>query len=136
MKPQLFIAALAVAVTSAALAQEEKPAENPDYSKPTMMRIFSADDTPPPRARRIKHTPGAFEFRALGMDWRVAYLPILMPLAGSRMTTSREWPDAFALSGTQYASPKKTWRERRTYSAEIRRINRLDRKRARVVLKK
>lgn len=135
MKTRLFIALLTVSIASAAFAQEEKPPETPDPSKPTVMRVFTADEKEPVRERRVKFTPGAVEFRALGMDWRISYLPILMPLAGSRMTTSREWPNAFALTGTEFATPPRTWRERRAISAELRRINRLDRKRAKVVIK-
>lgn len=135
MKTRLFVAtALTLAIAGSAFAQET-PVPDPDYTKPTLIRIFSVDDTPPPRQRRIKHSFGAIEFRALGMDWRVSYLPIAMPLAGSRMGTTNEWPDAFALTGTQFASPPRTWREQRAISAEVRRINRLDRKRAKVVVK-
>src|SRR5688572_26635183 len=108
MKTSLFVTtALTLALAATAVAQET-PAADPDYTKPTLIRIFSVDDTPPPRERRIKHSFGAIEFRALGMDWRISYLPIAMPLAGSRMRTTNEWPDAFALTGTEFAAPPRT----------------------------
>lgn len=137
MKLRFFIVLAFVA--SAAFAQEqqteEKPVENPDFSKPTLMRVLAYDEAPD-RLRRFHHTPGAIEFRALGMDWRLAYLPILMPLSGSRMGVTNQWPDPFALAGTQIAPPPtRTWRERRAYNAELRRINRSDRKRGKVVVK-
>jgi hypothetical protein len=137
MRTRLFITALALAAAGSAFAQEppaEKPAENPDYSKPTLMRVFSADEKPPVRPRRVKVTLAGLEFRALGMDWRIGFMPV-MPMAGSRHTTSKEWPDAFSLTGTQFASPPRTWRQQRALSAELRRIERLDRKRAKVVVK-
>lgn len=134
MKFRLFVTALALALAGPAAAQDE-PATNPDFTKPTLMRIFSTDETPPLREPRVKVRAGALEFRALGMDWRIAYLPILPPLAGSRPTTSREWPDAFSLTGTEFASTPRTWRQRRALSGELRRIERLERKRAKVVVK-
>lgn len=134
MKPTLFITALTLAIAVPVLGQEE-PATNPDYTKPTLMRIFSVDDTPPKRERRVKVRAGGVEFRALGMDWRIGFLPFLPPLVGSRNTTSKEWPDAFSLTGTEFASPPRTWRQRRALSSELRRIERLERKRAKVVVK-
>jgi len=110
------------------------PAMAQDYSKPTLMRILSNTVEPPPRGHRIQHRFGLVEFRALGMDWRVSYLPIMMPLAGSRMTTSKEWPDAFSLTNTPIASSPRTWRDRRSIAREIRRIDRLERKRGKVVV--
>lgn len=126
--------ALAVVFTfiaCAAIAQET-PVANPDFSRDKLMKILSAEEPRPPRQRRIKHSFGSIEFRAWGMDWRIGYLPIMMPLAGSRRTTSKEWPDAFTLTGTEFASPPRTWRRQRAINSELRRIERLERERAKV----
>jgi hypothetical protein len=128
------LVAIALLVAASGFAQDT-PVSNTDYSKPTLMKILAADEEEHARPHRFHFSPGAVEFRALGMDWRVTYIPILMPLAGSRPTITNEWPDAFSLTGTSYASPPRTWDDRRAINAELRRINRLDRKRGKVVVR-
>jgi hypothetical protein len=68
------------------------------------------------------------------MDWRIIYLPIAMPFSGSvrGSNPSSMWPDPFALTGTEFASTPRTWRDNREVSRERRRIERSERSRARV----
>jgi hypothetical protein len=119
MKVSLVILFLLVSVGAA--AQEEPP----DYSREKLIEIFAnvpeREDVEP----RIRHSIGALDFRAFGMRWRVGYLPFFAPLPGSQPWIHKErWPDAFSLTGTEFASPPRTWRQTRNMSAELRRIER------------
>jgi len=72
----------------------------PDYSRQTLLRLFS----PPARARTDGaqwHT-GYVEFRALGVHWHVLYLPIAAPFI--RLEDEAKIPNPFELTGTAYAS--------------------------------
>lgn len=116
---------------------DDQPA--PDFSRDNLMRLFATGEEPPESPEsRIQHELGAIAFRAGGMRWRIGYLPFLAPLPGSYLTTNREWPDPFLLTGTQYASPRRTWRDQRAMSAELKRIERrlrdTDRSRATVTV--
>lgn len=60
------------------------------------------------------------------LDWdalgtRIHFRPLLAPLAGSYPTTTG-WPipNAFALTGTEYAYTSRTWHDHRSLSAERR----------------
>ena len=67
-------------------------------------------------------------FRALGTRWRFIYLPIMMPLSGTRLgATMDDWPDPFALTGTPVATPMRAWRTQRALNAERKRIERITR---------
>jgi hypothetical protein len=119
---RLIFSALLIFFTGTALAQEE-PAPPPDYSRDTLFQIFANEVERGETERRFKHEFGAVSFRALGMRWRIGYLPFLMPMPGSRPWIQGErWPDPFLLTGTQIASPPRTWRHQREMSAELRRI--------------
>src|SRR5215210_6382965 len=99
---------LAMAVSAA--AQEPRI----DVSRENLQKfVASIPEPPPPRPRNVTFHAGAIEFRALGMRWRIAYLPILPPLPGTRPTTTREWPDPFALTQTSIATTPRSWTTRR-----------------------
>lgn len=108
------------------MAQEEP---RPDYSRDTLLRLLVQDD-PPRRTGDVQFHVGAIEFGALGTRWRFNYIPIMMPLPGTRFTTTREWPDAFALTNTPIATPPRAWRTQREVNAEIRRIERVTKPKA------
>ena len=135
MKQSTLTLAL-ILVAAGAFAQETAPgvAPKPDFSRPSLIRIFNVDDTPPPRPRRVTIDATGVHFTALGMRWRVPFSP-MMPLSGSRMTTSIDMPNPFALTNTEIAQTPRTFVDRRAMSAELRRIERLDRERAKVVVK-
>ena len=94
MKP---IALLAVLLALPALGDEL-----PDYSRGKLVRLFAQRDIdlPPRPPARVQWHFGFVEFRALGMDWRVIYLPIAAPLSGTRLNETAKLPDPFALTNT------------------------------------
>lgn len=116
--------------TVAAFGQDESASTTPapDYSRDTLVRLFAEIEIEE-RESRIQHSFGRVDFRALGMRWRVGYLPFFMPLPGSQPWVNGErWPDPFRLTGTEIASPPRTWKQTRDMSAELRRIERKVRK--------
>lgn len=120
-----ILALLLVAGTAAA---QDEP--RPDYSRDTLMRLFVAAS--PEEAQRNYRDMGV-NVNAFGTTFRVHVLPqLLMPLSGSALTTSREWPDPFALTGTQIATSQRAWRTRRNVNRELRRIELTSRARMRV----
>jgi hypothetical protein len=133
----IILALLCSAFAAAAQEPAEEPAaEKPDYSKDTLVRLFSDVAERDEVERRIDYGFGYIDFRALGMRWRVGYLPILQPLQGSQPWRNQDrWPDPFALTRTEIASPPRTWRQSREMSAELRRIERRIKKSTSVVVK-
>lgn len=123
MKSAAILAAIVFAVP--AFAQEEQ--RQPDYSQRALLQFVSEIPEPPKRERNVRFHVGMVEFRALGMDWRVMYLPIMVPLSGSAPRTNRTVSDPFELTGTAFASPPRTWRTQRRVKAEMRRIERSSR---------
>src|SRR5215212_7181746 len=127
ISPLVLIALLAVP----AFAQEK-----PDYSKENLLRILSVDIGKPEHERNVTYEFGAINFTAFGQRFRYSYLPFLAPLQGSRFNhvTTSEWPDPFVLTNTQIAMRPGTYRERRARTAELRRIDRITRRKAKVVV--
>jgi hypothetical protein len=113
--------------TSAMFAEEAKP----DYSRPTLLRIVVEQEREQQRAIRIEG--GTVTFRALGARWR--FMPIMLPFIGTRFTTTREWPDAFSLTGTQFATTPRSFRTRRELNKELRRIEKITKPKATVKVK-
>ncbi|HEX7151680.1 MAG TPA: hypothetical protein VF618_09350 [Thermoanaerobaculia bacterium] len=109
-------------VSGAAFGQEEP---QPDYSRDNLQRLVAEIEAPPEHPPRVEFGFGTVSFRALGTSWRFNYLPIMAPLAGTAMTTSRQTPDAFSLLGTAPPETPRTWRDRRERNAERRRIERI-----------
>lgn len=109
--------------------------EDPDYSRDTLLRLFADAPEREEIDPRFRHSIGAVDFKAMGMRWRIGYLPFFAPFQGSYLNTNREWPDPFTLTGTAYASPPRTWRRSREMSAELKRIERRLRKDSSVVVK-
>ena len=120
---------LALLLVAGLAAAQEEP--KPDYSRDTLLRLFVGDEDDD-RDGDVRFHVGAVEFGALGTRWRFNYLPIMAPLPGTRFATTREWPDAFALTGTPIATPPRAWRTQREMNAELRRIDRVTRSRATV----
>ena len=108
--------------------------DDPDYSRDTLLRLFA--DAPEVEAGdpNFRHSLGAVDFRALGMRWRIGYLPFFAPFQGSYVTTNREWPDPFQLTGTSYATLPRT-RRSRAMSTELKKIEKRLKKDASVVVK-
>ncbi|MDQ3282390.1 MAG: hypothetical protein M3Q69_13400 [Acidobacteriota bacterium] len=113
-------------LAASAVAQEQQPQKSdpPDYSRGSLMRIFSTTYNPDDDGRKLHIHDGAIEFRALGTTWR--FLPAMLPLSGSVPRTTQEWPDPFALTHTSIATSKRAWRTDRQRRAELRRIERTE----------
>ena len=118
--------ALFLLAAPALFAQEAEP--KPDYSRPTLLRIAVAKDRAERRAIRIEEN--TITFNALGTRWR--FIPVMLPLAGTRPTTTKEWPDAFALTSTPYATLPRTFVARRDINKELARIDKVTKKKAKI----
>ena len=113
-----------VLAASAALADEK-----PDYTREGLRRTFSAtviELGPKPKPRfQVKF--GYVEFRALGMDWRIMFLPVA-PLSGTRLDVTQEPPDPFELTGvTVNQAPVEEVQMTAELKAELRRLKRVTR---------
>jgi hypothetical protein len=118
---------------SAALAQETTTARQ-DYSRETLLRFVAnneirmsplPDHLPP---GRVKWHLGWMEFRALGMQWRVFYLPIMVPLAGSGLQNVAKVPTAFELTNTPFATGPQLYPDRSaSVNREMKRVLKLER---------
>ncbi|HEX7832085.1 MAG TPA: hypothetical protein VF787_20680 [Thermoanaerobaculia bacterium] len=119
-------------VTGAAAAQETSETSKADYSKDSIMRVLRAQAEEDQKKANVSFHVGAVTFNAIGTRWRFNYLPIMAPLAGTRLTTSREWPDAFSLTGVPLATPKRAWRTQRQVDAEMKRITDTEKKKLKI----
>jgi hypothetical protein len=126
------LALVLLLTATSALANE--PQERPDFTRDGLRRAFGARaiDLPDRPGPRVKFPFGGVEFRALGADWRILYLPILLPLPGSAPGVTKSYPDPFVLTQTAVASTPRTWRTVRTRNAELRRIARTERRKSRL----
>ena len=119
-----IVAILITIAAGTAHAQTAEPAE-PDFSPDHLRQIFTTTDEPPPPQRNFRVGFGVVEFRALGMDWRIGFLPLLAPLHGSVPATTKVLPDAFSLNQMQIPGglpvPERDWNMKR----EMRRIARI-----------
>lgn len=125
MKARSAILALVLLLAASAFAQEEPKA---DYSRDKLLRLFAeaGDDND----RGIRFNYGSVQFRALGTTWN--FTPIMLPFAGTRFGTTREWPDAFSLLNVPIATSPRAWRTQRAVNSELRRIDRVTKPKATV----
>ena len=137
MKTILVTAVLLFAAASG-MAQEETPTTStapPDFSKDTLVRMFAETTIEAPR-ERVDFGFGYVDFRALGMRWRVGYLPFLAPMQGSQSwRVDHRWPDPFILTGTSIATTPRTFARTREVNSELRRLERRLKKDAQVTVK-
>jgi len=128
-----LVIVLALAVTAA--AQEQQP----DYSREKLIQIFANQPVREPVQPRVQFGFGYVDFKALNMRWRFNYLPISMALPGSIAWRSNgpmgALPDPFELTGTEIASPPRTWKQLRDMNAELERIERTEKSKAKVTVK-
>ena len=113
-------------LAAAALAQETgKQPPAPDYSKPTLMRIFVIEPQLAQPDDIIEPEVGAVRYRARFGNFLLGYLPFFAPLPGSVPTTTRQMVDPFVMTHMEIpAGPGVMRRER---ARELRRIDRLTR---------
>jgi hypothetical protein len=133
MKASATILVLLLIATSV-MGQEEPAStpQQPDYSRDTLLRLLAENPDRPEVEPPVRFRVGAVEFRALGSEWRFVYLPLMMPLSGSRLTTTQEWPDPFSLTRTTIATSPRAWRTQRALNSEMRRIEQSERARIRI----
>jgi hypothetical protein len=133
-----FVIVLALAGNMQAQDATAPTVEVPDYSREKLIQILANTPVPEPAEPRIQFGTGFVDFRALRMRWRLAYVP-LMALPGSipwqYNGAMGAIPDPFELTHTEIASPPRTWRQLRDMNAELRRIERSERAKAKVVAK-
>lgn len=126
---------LTLSIGAAAAAQEQTGQPRPDYSRQKLIQLFADEPKHEKAQPRVQLGFGSVNFKALNMRWRIAYLPILMPLSGSIPWRNNgafgSLPNPFELTGTEIASPPRTWRRTRDMSAELKRIERSERVKAR-----
>lgn len=116
-------------------AQEPTTTTRADYSRDALLRFAAnneikmsplPDHLPP---RRIQWHFGWMEFRGLGMDWRIFYLPIVVPLAGSGIQNVAKTPNALELTGTRFATAPEIFRDRpASVNREVKRVLKIERK--------
>ncbi len=128
MKATATVLVILLAATAAFGQTEGTADERRDYSKDTMMRLTADIPQRPEHEPRLVFHVGAVDFRALGTRWRFNFLPFMMPLSGTRLDVTQEWPDPFALTHTQIATPPRAFTTRRQMNAELRRIDRVTKK--------
>jgi hypothetical protein len=118
----IAIALASTLVAGMALAQDGlKTQPIPDYSRPTLMRIFVTDEQI--SQPRFDFDVGQVTYHRHGLNLILGYLPFLAPLPGSVPTTTRQAVDPFALMHTEYAMPARIASRER--ARELRRIERL-----------
>ena len=130
---RLTLTATLLLIASATFAQQQTTTR-PDYSRDALLRFAAGneikmsplpDHLPP---GRIQWHIGWFEFRGLGMEWRVIYFP-LAPLAGSGFQNVAKVPNPLELTGPRIATGPDIFRERpASVSREIRKVRQIERK--------
>lgn len=108
-----------------------------DYSRETLVRLFAENEQREDRPRRVDFGFGTIDFRAFGMRWHIGYLPFLRPFPGTVPTTHGvARVDPFVMTGVELPYTPRTWREGRQLNAELKRIERTERERAKVVVER
>jgi hypothetical protein len=132
MRSVLIAVAFLVAVT--ATAQEQHPAPQPDYSRDALLHFVARNDiemSPLPDhlpPGRIQWHIGWMEFRGLGMEWRVVYLPIAVPLAGSGLQNVARVPNPLEMAQPRIAGNTDVFAERSaSVNREMKRVLKLQR---------
>lgn len=110
---------LILLLAASASAQE---APKPDYSKEAIQEFVMSIDVE--EESPVTYFPDSIRFNALGTSWNFRPFPtLMMPLAGTQMGVTQQWPDAFSLTGTQIATTPRNWYTRRELKRELDRIN-------------
>lgn len=110
---------LILTLTAGASAQENP---RPDYSKEAVQEFVMSIDVE--EESPVTYFPDSIRFNALGTSWSFKPYPnLVMPLAGTQMGVTQQWPDPFSLSRTQIATTPRNWYTRRELQRELNKIN-------------
>lgn len=112
---------------TAAAQERERP--RTDYSRDRLLRLF-VEAGEENQKGPIRIEDGSLQFRAFDTIVRLPLGPV-RPLSGT-FTNTQQWPDPFVLTNTQIATSYNAWQTRREINAELRRIDRMERARAKV----
>lgn len=133
MRNSTLALAAAFLFTGSIFAQETTPSR-PDYSRDTLLRFVASNEikmSPLPehlKGGRIQWHLGWMEFRGLGMQWRIFYLPIVIPMAGSALHDIAKTPNALELTGTPIAAGPQLFPDRTaSVNREFKRVLKLER---------
>jgi hypothetical protein len=133
MKTNATLLVLLLLATTSVFAQEAEPYEGPkaDYSKGTLLRLFAGEEFKEAPVQDLRFYFGAVQFRALNTNFTL--IGLMPPLYGARFATTREWPDAFTMTRTQIPmSGLALRRYQRSRNAELRRIERVSKPKAKI----
>ncbi|MEA2414797.1 MAG: hypothetical protein QOI58_1454 [Thermoanaerobaculia bacterium] len=127
----VWIAAVVVVATSAA-AQELQPTPRPDYSRDALLHFVARNEIkmsplPDHLQGRIQWHIGWLEFRGLGMQWRVVYLPIAVPLAGSGLNNVARIPNPLEMTAPIAGNPNLFAERSASVNREMNRVLKLQR---------
>jgi len=120
-------------IAGSAFAADDAPAQ-PDYSRDGIQRVFAVDVYSPPKPQPFNWENMFFiDWTALGTRFHIR--PLLAPLQGSfPTTTGLAIPNAFALTGTEIATTPRSFQDQRALSAERRKVEKIIRKHAHIVV--
>ena len=125
--------ALLTFMATAALADD---APRPDFSKDALLS-FTREVLRQREAERVEIDFGAIDVYKFGTHLKFLWLPFLAPLPGTKLNQTANLPDPFALTNTRIAGsmPYMDDETSGAVNREIRRVLRLDKKRAKVKVK-
>lgn len=128
----VFISAAFIVVLTSAIA-EGQPTTQPDYSRDALFHFVARSDikmSPLPDhlpPDRIQWHIGWMEFRGLGMQWRIVYLPIAVPLAGSGLHNVARVPNPLEMTAPIAGSPQLLAQRSASVNREMKRVLKLQR---------
>jgi hypothetical protein len=129
-----FIACVFLLVAHTAFAQGQPATNQRDYSRDAMLHFVGRDeikmsplpDHLPPG--RIQWHTGWLEFRGLGMEWRVVYLPIAVPIAGSGFQNVARVPNPLDMTAPIAGNPQFFAERSASVNREMKRVLKLQRR--------
>ena len=128
MKKLAGFALLSLFAAASALADDAPP---PDYSRDALLS-FTREVLRQRAAERVEVDFGAIDVYKFGTHLKFLWLPFLAPLPGTKLNQVANLPDPFALTNTRIARsmPYMDDSNSAAVNREIRRVLRLDKKRA------
>jgi len=128
---RISVLALLTLMTAAAALADDAP--RTDYSRDAMLS-FTREVIRQREAERVEIDFGAIDVYKFGTHLKFFWLPFLAPLPGTKLNETARIPDAFSLTNTRIAGsmPYMAEESRAGVNREIRRVLRLEKKRAKI----